>query len=242
MVPVAVVACAAWLFLFVMVLIVPPPPGPHRGGGLGGGRGQQAGNGDAAAAGTEAPAVVSLLAGRLGKLGFGATLADLAARGWFQVRGPGGGSGPAMCVVAAQPPGGALAPFERRVVAHVALRAGASGQVPASALADGFEGGEDQFMKAFKEEVDADAPPARPYPAPADRAADRPAVRAAGRPRGGAGGGRRGRAPALRAGLGGRPVAGRLLARRRGRYQPAPHRGRAGGAETVAVGRGRGAR
>src|SRR5690242_9298215 len=43
------------------------------------------------------------------------------------------------------------------VVAHVVLRAGAAGQVPAPALSDGFEGGETDFMSAFKEEVDAEA-------------------------------------------------------------------------------------
>jgi hypothetical protein len=58
---VAVMACAAWLFLFVVLLIV-PPPGPQRGDGPGG----------------EPPAIISLLAGRLDKPGFGATLADLA--------------------------------------------------------------------------------------------------------------------------------------------------------------------
>ena len=62
-----------------------------------------------------------------------------------------------MCVVAAETPAGPLAPFERRVVAHVALRAGVRGEVPAPALSDGFEGGETEFMKAFREEVDADA-------------------------------------------------------------------------------------
>ncbi len=62
-----------------------------------------------------------------------------------------------MCVVAAETPAGPLAPFERRVVAHVALRAGARGEVPAPALSDGFDGGETDFMKAFREEVDADA-------------------------------------------------------------------------------------
>jgi len=60
-------------------------------------------------------------------------------------------------VVPAETPGGPLAPFERRVLAHVALRAGARGEVPAPALSDGFEGGETDFMKAFREEVDADA-------------------------------------------------------------------------------------
>ena len=62
-----------------------------------------------------------------------------------------------MCVVPAETPAGPLAPFERRVVAHVALRAGVRGEVPAPALSDGFEGGETDFMKAFREEVDADA-------------------------------------------------------------------------------------
>jgi hypothetical protein len=148
--PVAAMACAAWLFLFIVLLIV-PPPGPRRGGGPGGGRGQELDR-------DEPPAVVSLLAGKLDKTGFGATLAGLAARGWYQVRAPAGAlAGPAMCVVPAETPGGPLAPFERRVLAHVALRAGAAGQVPAPALSDGFEGGEAAFMSAFKEEVDADA-------------------------------------------------------------------------------------
>jgi hypothetical protein len=60
-------------------------------------------------------------------------------------------------VVAAQTPGGPLTPFERRAVAHVALRAGARGEVPAPALSDGFGGGETQFMSAFHDEVDAEA-------------------------------------------------------------------------------------
>jgi hypothetical protein len=50
-----------------------------------------------------------------------------------------------------------MTPFERRVVAHVALRAGARGEVPAPALSDGFGGGETEFMSAFREEVDAEA-------------------------------------------------------------------------------------
>lgn len=109
--------------------------------------------------------MISLLTGKLDKLGFGVTLIDLAARGWFRLDGPtgpaptgaSGPAGPAMCVVAAETPPGPLAPFERRVVAHVALRAGARGEVPAPALSDGFESGETDFMKAFREEVDADA-------------------------------------------------------------------------------------
>jgi hypothetical protein len=102
------------------------------------------------------PAVVSLLARQLERSGFGATLVDLAARGWFEVRTPAGPGGPALCVVPAETPGGPLTPFERRVVAHVALRAGARGEVPAPALSDGFGGGETEFMSAFREEVDAE--------------------------------------------------------------------------------------
>ena len=101
--------------------------------------------------------MISLLARKLGTTGFGATLADLATRGWFQVRAPGGPTGPVMCVVPAETPGGPLAPFERRVLAHVALRAGAGGQVPAPALRDGFGAGETAFMSAFRDEVDAEA-------------------------------------------------------------------------------------
>ena len=112
--------------------------------------------------------MISLLTGKLDKLGFKATLIDLAARGWFQVNGP-AGQAPARTVRslgtggtghmrgARRDTGRAVAPFERRVVAHVALRAGARGEVPAPALSDGFEGGETDFMKAFREEVDADA-------------------------------------------------------------------------------------
>ena len=154
MFPVAAIAGAGWLCLFVVLLMAP--------------EGRSA---ELDAPGEAPPAVISLLIGRLERLGFGATLVDLAARGWFQVRAPGGppapgpGSrdgawepaGPAMCVVCAESPAGPLAPFERRVLAHVALRAGALGEVPAPALSDGFEGGEDAFMKAFREEVDAEA-------------------------------------------------------------------------------------
>jgi hypothetical protein len=167
---VTVIAGAGWLFLFVVLLIAPPSSGPHRGGGPddGTGNGPDDGTGNGTGNGTddgadpgpegdEPPAVLSLLAGELDRTGFGATLVSLAARGWFQVRGPGDPATPAMCVVAAETPGGRLAPFERRVLAHVALRSGAAGRVPAPALADGFEGGQAAFMSAFKEEVDAEA-------------------------------------------------------------------------------------
>ncbi len=161
MFPVAAVGAAGWLLLFIVLLVVPPSPRPRRGAGLDDGTAPML-----PSAGDEPPAVISLLTGKLDKLGFRVTLIDLAARGWFRVSPPAGPAGqgsvwgpagPAMCVVPAETPAGPLAPFERRVVAHVALRAGARGEVPAPALSDGFEGGETDFMKAFREEVEADA-------------------------------------------------------------------------------------
>jgi hypothetical protein len=96
MFPVAVMAGAGWLFLFVVLLIVPARRGRTR----------------TPAPGDVPPAVVSLLARRLERSGFGATLVDLAARGWFEVRAPAGSAGsagpggPALCVVPAETPGG----------------------------------------------------------------------------------------------------------------------------------------
>ncbi len=89
--------------------------------------------------------MVSLLAGRLDRDGFAVTLADLAARGWFGLSGRPGPAGPVMCVVPAETPAGALTPYERRVIVHVARRAGVRGEVPAPALSDSFEGGEPAF-------------------------------------------------------------------------------------------------
>ena len=130
MFPVAAIAGAGWLFLLVVLLIAPPSPGPHEGGGQGEGRTARRGRTRTPEPDDVPPAVVSLLARRLDRSGFGATLVDLAARGWFEVRAPAGPAGsagpvgPALCVVPAETPGGPLTPFERRVVAHVALRAG----------------------------------------------------------------------------------------------------------------------
>jgi hypothetical protein len=168
MVPVAAATAAGWLILFIVLLAVPPPR-PRQGGGRAGGPVPEP-----PGSGAEPPAVISLLAGRLGKDGFGATLLDLAARDWFRLRpgdapvvparrGPAGrasgpgSAGPVICVVPAEAPGEQLTPYERRAVAHVAVRAGARGVVPAPALSDGFEGGEADFMKAFGDEVAADA-------------------------------------------------------------------------------------
>ena len=102
--------------------------------------------------------MISLLARRLDRDGFGATVLDLAGRGWFRLdwpagprgpgpagsRGPGPGgawepAGQIMCVIPAEAPiAGPLAPYEQRLVAHVALRVGTHGAVPAVVLADGF--------------------------------------------------------------------------------------------------------
>ena len=161
---VAVVTMAGWLLLFIVLLTVPPPARPARG------EPGQAGRG------AEPPAVISLLARRLDRDGFGATVLDLAGRGWFRLdwpagprglgpagsRGPGPGgawesAGQIMCVIPAEAPIAPLAPYEQRLVAHVALRMGTHGAVPVAVLADGFQGGKDAFMKAFGGEVAADA-------------------------------------------------------------------------------------
>jgi hypothetical protein len=139
---VAAAGAAGWLLLFAVLLALPPG---------------DEGATPVPSGGDEPPAVVSLLARRLGRDGFGATLADLAARGWFGLSGARGPSGPVMCVVPAETPAEPLTPYERRVLEHVALRSGVAGEVPAPALSDGFEGGQGTFMAAFRQEVTADA-------------------------------------------------------------------------------------
>jgi len=89
-------------------------------------------------AGSESPAVVSLLAGHLPSLGYPATLLDLAARGWFRLESP--ARGPVMCVLAHNPPASELTAYERRVYTHVVTRAGDRADIPAAALSDGFTG------------------------------------------------------------------------------------------------------
>ena len=142
----AAATAAGWLLLFLVLLVLPPASQPRRD--------------ERAAPGIEPPAVVSLLAGRLDQDGFAVTLADLAARGWFRLSGTPGPAGPAMCpvmcTVPTETPAEPLAPYERRVIAHVGRRAGVRSEVPAPALSDSFEGGEPAFMKAFREEVTAD--------------------------------------------------------------------------------------
>jgi hypothetical protein len=70
---VAAATAAGWLLLFLILLALPPAAQLRRD--------------ERAAQGIEPPAVVSLLAGRLERDGFGVTLADLAARGWFRLSG-----------------------------------------------------------------------------------------------------------------------------------------------------------
>jgi hypothetical protein len=79
-VAVAAAATAGWLLLFFVLLALPPGSQPSAAQGV--------------APGTEPPAAVSLLAKRFDQDGFGVTLADLAARGWFGLSGTPGPGGP----------------------------------------------------------------------------------------------------------------------------------------------------
>lgn len=108
----------------------------------------------------EPPAVVGLVAGRPDADLFTVTLLDLAARGWFRLsrslpepRAP----VPAMCLLPAETPVEELTPYELRAVAHLSRRAGPLPEIPAAALADGFEGGAGSFRQAFRGDVVAAA-------------------------------------------------------------------------------------
>ena len=109
---------------------------------------------------TESPAVMGLVAGRKDADLFTVTLLDLAARGWFRLirslPNP-GAVVPAMCVLPAEAPVEELTPYEQRAVAHLSRRAGPLPEIPAAALADGFEGGADPFRQAFRGDVVAAA-------------------------------------------------------------------------------------
>ncbi len=104
----------------------------------------------------EPPAVVSLLAGRLDRDGYPATLLDLAARGWIGLDE----AEPSRVVCRpaagrADDPG--LTAYERRALAHLEFRAAGMGAVPGTALDSGFDAGEEEFRKLFRDEVRADA-------------------------------------------------------------------------------------
>ena len=105
--------------------------------------------------GGEPPAVISLLAGHLDDTGYPATLLDLAARGWFTLAEP--EPGRLMCLLPPNPPRQPLAPYEERTALHLARRAAGRGEVPASALAEGFADGQVAFTEAFHDEVADDA-------------------------------------------------------------------------------------
>ena len=102
----------------------------------------------------ESPAVVSLLAGRLGRDGYPATLLDLVARGWIGLRET--EPGRVVCWPR-EPDTEHLTDYERRALGHVAFRVGGMDTAPGAALGSGFEIGDDDFREKFEDEVRADA-------------------------------------------------------------------------------------
>lgn len=149
---IAVVPPACWLVVYLACLAGPRlGRAPRRSRPAG-----ETSSGPAPEPGEIPPAVIALLAGRDSLGLFAATLTGLAHQGWFRIEPP-DRPGPVMCVLADRAPSGPLTPYERQAVDHLRQRAGPGGQVPADALTDGFEGGEDKFLKAFRAEVIADA-------------------------------------------------------------------------------------
>ncbi|HEY7015928.1 MAG TPA: hypothetical protein VH480_24390 [Streptosporangiaceae bacterium] len=135
-------ASAAWLAVLAVTALVTRPWRPATGPATLALRG-------------EPPAVVSLLAGRLARDGYPATLLDLAARGWMGL----GEAEPSrvMCRPSARPLDASLTGYERLALAHLEFRAAGVGAVPGTALDSGFEPGEDEFRERFAGEVRADA-------------------------------------------------------------------------------------
>src|SRR5262249_49907794 len=82
-----------------------------------------------------------------GDTGYPATLLDLAARGWFRLAEP--EPGRLMCLLPPHPPRQPLPPDEKRAARHRAGGAAGRGEVPASALAEGFADGQAAFSEAF---------------------------------------------------------------------------------------------
>jgi hypothetical protein len=95
-------------------------------------------------------AVVALMAGLSARDQFKVALLDLSARGWFRLTGSGVR---AVCVIPVEAPVEELSAYEHTAVRHLAKRAGTHEQLPADALADGFDGGEDKFLASFRKEV-----------------------------------------------------------------------------------------
>jgi hypothetical protein len=96
--------------------------------------------------------VMALVAGQSAADQFKVALLELAKRGWFRLTSS--GSGPrAVCVIPVEAPVEELTPYEDSAVRHLAKRVGTHTQIPADALADGFDGGEDHFLKSFRKSV-----------------------------------------------------------------------------------------
>jgi hypothetical protein len=123
------------------------------GWGLSGPRLGRAGRSRAAAgvtAGRVPSAIVALISGLPAADMFRVTLLDLGTRGWFRLTA----AGPhAVCVIPAEAPVEDLAPYEHMAVRHLAQRAGSHAQLPADALADGYEGGASSFFALFRKDV-----------------------------------------------------------------------------------------
>jgi hypothetical protein len=151
----AAAAAAGWLALWAVLAGRTSP-------GTAPGTAQAQGEVPPRPAGSEPPAVVSLLAGRLAAVGYPATLLDLAARGWFGLEPR--ADGRVMCVLGKHLPGGELTAYEHRAYTQLVTRACGRPDVPAEALSDGFAGtptgsdgtmksGRDAFMEAFNRDV-----------------------------------------------------------------------------------------
>jgi hypothetical protein len=108
------------------------------------------GTGQIAADSRVPPAIVALMAGLRAADQFKVTLLDLGTRGWFRLTSAGAR---AVCVIPVEAPVEELVPFEHIAVHHLARRAGTHTRVPADAIADGFQGGEHQFLTEFRREV-----------------------------------------------------------------------------------------
>ena len=103
----------------------------------------------------EPPAVVSLLAGRIGRDGYPATLLDLAARGRFLIAES--EPGQVTCRLLPGQHDGQLTDYEQLVLGQVEHRAQGVEDVPGAALASGFELGDKEFAEKFEAQVLADA-------------------------------------------------------------------------------------
>jgi hypothetical protein len=142
---------AGWLAVYGWALSG-PKLGSQRAGGrrLGGRRADRKAVNQGGPAARVPAAIVALMAGLRDADLFTVSLLDLGTRGWFRLTR----SGPrAVCVIPAEAPVEELAPYEQTAVSHLARRAATHAQVPADAVADGFDGGEHHFLAAFRKSV-----------------------------------------------------------------------------------------